>query len=75
MFNIDGKNVYLWSGGGGGYARFAYCDGGQEGGAIVINCRNIINISKGSLIGVEGEGKHDGFCASGKIRAVWIEST
>ena len=55
LFSIDGKNVHLGSGGGCGYDSLQYFNGGRGGGAIVINCSEMILISKDATITVEGE--------------------
>ena len=74
LFSIDGKNVYLGSGGGCGYGSLKYHDGRRGGGAIIINCSNMINISEGCLVSVDGESAYGTLGGGGSGGSVYLRA-
>ena len=59
-FELNGKNVYLGSGGGCGGDQLGWYYGGNGGGAVVIYCDDAIIIEKGCTISANGSKNEDG---------------
>ena len=65
LFEVNGNNVQLGSGGGAGSDLIKWYNGGNGGGAIVIECEDAIVIKKGAIITANGDVGDYGGCGSG----------
>ena len=66
LFELNGLNVHLGSGGGAGSDITKWYNGGNGGGAIIIECDDAIVIKKGCVISANGSKKNShGGCGSG----------